>query len=167
MLSLAPYADFKTASSQVLEYLHTQLGFRLWMITRTEEDDWIVLNASDHGYNVQSGDVFRWTDSFCSRMVAGLGPRIAPRSNEIPAYAEAPIGRKVPIGAYVGVPLTRHDGGLFGTLCAIDPMPMPDDVGDQLPLVEIMARLLMTILETELKAQQEARRASCYMIDNS
>jgi diguanylate cyclase (GGDEF)-like protein len=159
MISLPAYTDFKAASTEVLDYLHSQLGFRLWMVTRTESNDWIVLNAKDHGYNVESGDVFRWTDSFCSRMVQGLGPQIAPRSDNVPAYAAAPIGQQVPIGAYVGVPLTRSGGELFGTLCAIDPEPMPDEIVTKLSLIELMSRLLTTILENELKAHQEHRRA--------
>jgi diguanylate cyclase len=156
---LSSYPDFHSASDRVLQFLHELMGFRLWMITRTEEDDWIVLNAEDHGYEVQTGDVFRWTDSFCSRMVAGMGPRIAPCSDEISAYAEAPIGRQVPIGAYVGVPLANQSGALFGTLCAIDPKPMPQEIEQHLPLVELLGQMLMTVLENELKAQQEFRRA--------
>ena len=159
MISLSPYADFETASNEVLAYLHQRLGFDLWMVTRTESDDWIVLTAQDHGYDVASGDVFRWTDSFCSRMVRGLGPRVAPVSSEVREYATAPIAKQVPIGAYVGVPLTRHGGKLFGTLCAIDPQPVADEIQNELPLVEMMARLLTTILENELKAEEEHRRA--------
>jgi diguanylate cyclase (GGDEF)-like protein len=159
MIPLSAYTNFHAASTEVLDYLHLRLGFRLWMVTRTESSDWIVLNANDHGYNVENGDVFRWTDSFCSRMVQGYGPRVAPRSDEVPAYAAAPIGQQVPIGAYVGVPLTRSNGDLFGTLCAIDPHPMPDEITKELPLIEMMARLLTTILENELKAQEEFRRA--------
>ena len=30
------------------------------MITRTEGDDWIVLQAEDHGYDIKPGQVFRW-----------------------------------------------------------------------------------------------------------
>jgi diguanylate cyclase (GGDEF)-like protein len=159
MLPLASFCDFSTASTEVMHYLHERLGFQLWMVTRTESDNWIVLNSLDHGYGVKNGDVFRWTDSFCSRMVDGLGPRIAPKCDRIPAYAEAPIGQVVPIGAYVGVPLMRNNGGLFGTLCAIDPQSMPDEIESELPLVELLARLLSTILESELKVQDEFRRA--------
>ena len=150
---------FQSASKEVLRYLHERLGFSLWMVTRTEGRDWIVLQAEDHGYSVNAGDVFQWADSFCSRMVQGKGPRIAPRSCEVPAYAEAEIGNQVPIGAYIGVPLNREDGELFGTLCAIDPHPQSEEIADELNQIEMMARLLETILESEFKANQEARRA--------
>ena len=140
---------FRSASTEVVQYLHDRLGFGLWMVTRTEGRDWIVLAADDHGYAVQEGDVFQWADSFCSRMVVDEGPRIAPRSADVPAYAAAPIGDQVPIGAYIGVPLRTSDGKLFGTLCAIDPQPQPDHIVGELPQIEMMARLL----ETEASAE--------------
>jgi diguanylate cyclase len=154
-----PFADFSSAAQGVLRLLHNRLGFDLWMVTRTEGDDWIVLHAEDHGYGVQDGTVFRWADSFCARMVEGQGPRIAPRSEAVPTYATAPIGQQVRIGAYVGVPLSRADGSLFGTLCAIHPAPQPAAIQAEQPLVELLSSLLSTILGAELRAAEEARKA--------
>lgn len=154
-----PLLDFVSASRAVLKHLHHHLGFDLWMVTRKEQEDWIVLQTEDHGYGVKEGTVFRWADSFCSQMVLGRGPRIAPRSEEIPAYATAPIGRQVTIGSYVGVPLMGPDGSLFGTLCAIHPAPQPPIVASELPLVELLARLLSSILSSDLKMAEQARQA--------
>jgi len=97
------------------------------MVTRTKGDDWIVLHAEDHGYGVENDAVFKRADSFCSQMVQGLGPSMASDSDLMPAYASAPIGKQVKIGAYVGVPLSDADGSLFGTLCAIDPDSLHSD----------------------------------------
>ncbi|MEB3310111.1 MAG: sensor domain-containing diguanylate cyclase [Snowella sp.] len=154
--------DFATAGKAVLEFLRQRFGFDLWMITRTEGNDWIVLMAKDHGYNVKEGSVFHWSDSFCSRMVEGLGPCIAPQANLITAYAEAPIGQQVPIGAYIGFPLTYSDGTLFGTLCAIDPVPHSQSLQSEQPLIELLAGLLSSLLNAELAtlaAKRQAERA--------
>lgn len=156
---LLAYGDFTTAGSAILGYLQKRLGFRLWMITRTEGKDWIVLDAVDEGYGVRPGDVYRWSDSLCSRMVTGQGPMIAPRTEEIPAFLEAEIGRRLEIGAYIGVPLLRSDGRLFGTLCALDPAPMPPTIQDEQPTLELLARLLGSLLERDLRAHVERRRA--------
>ncbi|MQC18724.1 MAG: diguanylate cyclase [Chloroflexi bacterium] len=151
-------SDFRTAANAVLSFLHARLGFGLWMVTRVDGNAWTVLEASDHGYDVSSGDLFAWSDSFCSRMIAGQGPRIACDSDLVPAYVEAPIGRQVPIRAYVGVPIQAGDE-LFGTLCAINPSPVPDAiVGDQ-PLVELLAGLLGNILLRERVADETRREA--------
>jgi GAF domain-containing protein len=129
------------------------------MVTRTSGDDWIVLSAIDHGYGVGAGDVFRWSDSFCSRMVAGHGPRLAPRSADVPAYVEAPIGQRVRIGAYVGVPLHTAGDELFGTLCAIDPEAQPDSIMQEQHLIELLAGLLSNILVREQREDEALRRA--------
>lgn len=159
------FPDFNAASQAVLSYLQQTLGFDLWMVTRTEGEDWIVLHSQDQGYGVKQGDVFRWTDSFCSRMVAGNGPRIAPNSVLVPSYAEAPIAAQVPIGAYVGVPLAAEDGRLFGTLCAIDPKPQPEAIAAQLPLIELLAKLLSSILHADMAAAEQARRADRLQVE--
>jgi len=150
--------DFEHAGRAVLRFLHGRFGFGLWMITRMEGDDWIVLQAEDHGYGVGPGRVFRWADSLCSRMVSGDGPRIAPDIDSVPAYVAAPVARQLPVRAYVGVPLTLSDGTLFGTLCAIDSARQPDRIVNDGNLIELLASLLSLILNTELRAAEEARR---------
>jgi len=150
--------DFDSAARAVIAFLHQRLGFGLWMVTRTEGDDWIVLQTEDHGYNVAPGTVFRWADSFCSRMVQGQGPRVAPDSTQVPVYAAAPIARQVAIGSYIGAPLYKEDGSLFGTLCAIDPERQPAAITQEQELVELLAALLSTILQAELKTVEAVRQ---------
>ena len=91
-------------------------------------------------------------------MVQGNGPCIAPVSDAIPAYAEAPIGKQVPIGAYCGIPLNDADGGLFGTLCGIDPQAQGERLVDQLPLIELLGKLPSSYLVAELKLTAVERR---------
>jgi len=155
--ALTPFQDLATAAQQTLALLHQRLGFQLWMVTRTEGNDWIVLVTEDHGYGVEPGQVFTWCDSFCSRMVRGQGPNIAPNSRTVATYLEAPIGQQVEIQAYIGIPLLRADGHLFGTLCAIDPSPQPESLSDELPFLQLQARFLSTLIERDLQAQTMAR----------
>lgn len=156
---VAPLPSFGAAATQVLQFLHDRVGMGLWMVTRTAGEDWVVLHAEDHGYGVEAGTVFRWSDSFCSRMVRGLGPRIAVDAQVVPVYREAPLGRQVPIGSYVGIPLADSEGQLFGTLCAIDPSPQPARLQREQGLIELQGRLLSSVLSTELRALDVARRA--------
>ena len=142
--------SFEAASAEVLRFLRERFGFALWMVTRTRGDDWIVLHADDDGYDVRPGRVYRWQDTVCYRMVEGAGPRFAPDARRVQAYAEAPIGRQMPISAYVGVPLTMPDGSLFGTLCAIDPTPQPAELEAEQELIELLAALLNGVLVMEL-----------------
>ena len=150
---IAPFKNFEDASQEVLQHLQKQFGFGLWMMTRTIGNDWIVLQAATKSYKVSKGDVFQWSDSFCSRMVTGDGPNIAPNSLEIPAYINAPINQQVEINAYIGLPIHLENGSLFGTLCAIDPQPQKEDIHAALPCLELMAKLLSSLISCELKNQ--------------
>ena len=151
--------DFAGASREVLSFLHQRIGMDLWMVSRADNEDWVVLAAEDHGYGVQQGDVFRWADTFCSLMVNGDGPRVAPSADQVPAFAAQPIARQLPIGAYMGVPLVDAEGKLFGTLCGLHPRPMPAAIVDEQPMVEVLADMLSGLLSAELNTTALARDA--------
>lgn len=153
-----PFRSFSEAATAILSQLQAELGMSLWMITRVEQDDWIVLNVEDQVYGLKPGTVVQYSRTFCSRMVSQQGPRIAPDIEGVPAYAEVGIREMLPIGAYLGVPLWRADGSLFGTLCAVDPTRQPDSLRDYRPTVEIYARFLATILQHETESEELARQ---------
>ncbi|WP_296576569.1 sensor domain-containing diguanylate cyclase [Phreatobacter sp.] len=150
--------NFASASRRALQFLQERFGLGLWMVTRVDGDNWVVLTAEDRAYGFSEGTVLKWSDSFCSRMVEGLGPNIAPESSAVDAYAGAPVGRQIPIGAYVGFPLVSSDGVLFGTLCAIDPQPQSPGLTDQVEFIRLVADLLSELLRAELKAVDVDRR---------
>lgn len=154
-----PVLDFKSAARATLKLLQDRCGMTLWMVTQTNGEDWIVLDAEDKGYGVKEGDRYAWSDSVCSRMVHGEGPRCAPDIDQVPAYAEAPINEKVEIGSYIGVPLCYGDGSLFGTLCAISPVPQSSQLMNDLPMIELMASMLSALLVAETRVSIETRSA--------
>ena len=39
------FQNFQSASRATLAFLHQRFGFSLWMVTRTEGNDWIVLQS--------------------------------------------------------------------------------------------------------------------------
>ncbi|MGB3615527.1 MAG: diguanylate cyclase [Elainellaceae cyanobacterium] len=157
MLNNRALLNFDDTAREMLALLRERLPFDLWMITRVEGDDWIVLYANDQSYGVSDGDVFRWTDSFCYRMVSDGTLRVVPDCKADLVYADAPIGQQIPIGAYIGIPLLHDDNRLFGTLCAIHPTPLPDSIVDELPLIEILAKMLSIILGVCLEMSSQAR----------
>lgn len=141
--------DFADCGRQVLAHLHQRLGFDLWLITRAQGEQLVVLQAAGQG--AQDGDSSPWTDSLCQRMVDGALPRIAP---DLQA-----LGVQTDFGAYVGFPLRQPCGALFGTLCgfAAQAQPRPSALDEQ--LLGLQADLLSALLQRELSLG-EARRAA-------
>ena len=91
-----PFADFREASAAGLHLLQDRIGMGLWLVTRTAGEDWIVLEAVDQGYGVKAGDVFVWSDSFCSRMVEGKG--LPPVGAELVSYDSTVVTLSLAVG---------------------------------------------------------------------
>lgn len=150
-IDFSAFKNFEQANQGVLEYLKNKLGFGVWMTARTNLPHWIILGATNNNsYDIEPGTVFKWNDSFCAKMVAGKGPHVALDVTDYPEYLSAEIGKTVPIGAYIGVPMRADDGSLYGTLCAIDPNPQQLDIEKELPQIRLFAQLLSSILTSEL-----------------
>lgn len=154
--------DFRACARDSLAYLRERLKFDLLMVTRVEGNDWIVLEAVDHGYDVEPGHVLKWDDSFCSRMVDGRGPRIAPNAREVAAYQDSGIAKRASIGAYLGIPIMLENGHLFGTLCGIHPEAAGPQLVAEAPMLELIGRLLSGVLQAELRAGRASRQAERY-----
>lgn len=157
-LALGARPELVRAAQPALRLLRAQLGHDLWMLTRIDGDDLVVLDCVDHHYGIRSGDVIPWSASLDWRMANGQGPHIAPRLSDVPAYATAPVLQGMTVGSYAGAPL-RHDGVLLGTLSGLHPVPLPDSVVGHLPTLETVATLLATVLALEVRHSDVARRA--------
>lgn len=152
-------ADFLAIAQTVIDHLADECGVSTWMVTRVVDDDWVILAVRDPNYGVQAGDVLRWDDSFCSRMVRGR-TRIVPDTAVDTTYADAPIGHRLDIGCYVGYPLLADGADLFGTLCGIQPPSHADSdalVADS-ALFASFAKILGSALSLDLQRSRMQRR---------
>jgi GAF domain-containing protein len=148
---VAPWSDFAGAASGALGFLHEQLSWDVWMITRVAGDRQIVLCACPDT-PVRPGAQLPWEESFCRAMVEGRAPRVATVTAAVPEYAPLSKGLGRHVAAYVGVPLVTPDGRLFGTLCGVAFRAKPLSAARDLPLVELTARMLSTLLAAGLPA---------------
>jgi GAF domain-containing protein len=142
---VAPWQDWTAAADGALAFLHEQLGWDLWAVTRLENDAQVVLRTVPAGA-VPPGASLPWEETFCRHMVDGTGPRVATVTAAVPAYARRPAGRAAGVAAYLGVPLVTREGELFGTLCAVSYRAQPRSAARGLATVEFVARMLSTLL---------------------
>jgi GAF domain-containing protein len=138
-----------SAAEGVLRFLHGYLGWDVWLVTRVEGERQILLRAFPEGA-VRPGTELPWAESFCRQMIHGNAPRVATVTAAVPEYASRASGSIRDIAAYVGVPLITADLELFGTLCGISFRAKPRSAARDLPVVETTARLLSTLLASDL-----------------
>jgi GAF domain-containing protein len=144
---VAPFEDWAAAARGALAFLYKNVGLDVWMLTKLEADDQIVLYAHPREV-VPSGAAVPWDRSFCRKMVAGAGPRVSTVTAATPAYANMLTGHAERVAAYIGVPLVTREGAVFGTLCGVSSRAQPRSLARSLPLVEMTARMLSTLLAT-------------------
>jgi diguanylate cyclase (GGDEF)-like protein len=156
-------SGFRAASQLVLNFLNATMPMAFWSITRVENDrqTYLYLNHNEYGRTV--GGSHPWSDSYCVRMVAGTGPRIATDVSRVPVYAAAAINDAVPIGAYAGASITEPDGSLFGAICGLDRNPRAD-LTQFGPTLDLLSGLLTVALASD-RALEDARRASLVTYD--
>jgi len=147
---VAPFPDWPAAAHGALEFLHRTVGLDVWLVTHLEGDQQTVLDAHPRD-KVLVGAVVPWDQSYCRKMVAGLGPRVATVTAAIPAYQGllTPHTFSDRIAAYVGVPLVTRDRQVFGSLCGVSARAQPRSLARHLPTVEMTARLLSTLLPAD------------------
>jgi hypothetical protein len=145
---VAPFQDWSTAGRASLAFLHQTIGLDLWMLTQVTGDQQVVLQAHP-GDLAPAGTAVPWDRSFCKRMVAGTGPRVATVTAATPAYASLLTGHAKGVAAYIGVPLVTRSGAVFGTLCGVSARAQPRSIVRYLPVVEWTARMLSTLLPLE------------------
>lgn len=154
---ITPGSSFDEASALVVDHLKHAVPLGYWAVTRFDGARQLYLEVRDDAYGLVAGDSHRWEDSFCVRMLAGEGPSVAPDAMAVPAYSAAGVAGEVPIGAYVGIPLVRGDGTLFGTICGLDPQRQAQELADHEPLIQLLSRLLGMILDADLERTEAAR----------
>jgi diguanylate cyclase len=153
----AAFADVTAAATAVLGQLRRQVGYRFWAFTRVTGDTYLVHTTGDAGFPAGPGEHLPWVDTICHQVIDGGAPRIAADINTVPALRGHPLVRRWRVAAYLSAPLTLDGAALFGTLCALDRAPQPSRIIDQLPLVELQARLLSTVLAGDLRVDAARR----------
>ncbi|MBS1708321.1 MAG: hypothetical protein JSS65_06310 [Armatimonadetes bacterium] len=148
---------FAEESRHVLAELQKEVGFKFWMVTCLEQDDYVIVSSVGEDFPINDGDVYFWPDSFCYRMIKGEAPQVAPDSDSIQEYREAPLRQVLPIRAFLGVPLKWSNGKAMGSLCAIDPAPVSEEVCTSLAVVQDYADKLSKLFEVEVSTVTDQR----------
>jgi diguanylate cyclase len=151
------FSDFNEAADHVMASLRIALGLEYWLVTRLAGDDWVVLRTSGTGPFV-AGESLKLSSTICSHMIAGRGPNIAHDVTKVTSYAAAAIREAHTIESYAGAPIVIG-GNVYGVLCALDSQKRSEDLLAHAHLLATSARMLSTLLATQIEAESLVRRA--------
>ncbi|PPK92672.1 diguanylate cyclase (GGDEF)-like protein [Kineococcus xinjiangensis] len=166
-LAEVPWSGFTEAADAVLAHLQERFGMDLWVVTRVREGSQEVHVARSGAFRIPQGTPLPWLDSLSRQIHAGSAPRVATDARIEMAFGAPGVDRRFRVGAYLGVPLLTEEGHLRGTLCAFSGNRQPDELALELPVVELFARLLSTLLAKEEFAHERSEvAAAAYAMAN-
>ncbi|MDP3712866.1 MAG: EAL domain-containing protein [Mycobacteriales bacterium] len=122
--------------------------------------------SSEHPLPIGPGAVEDLDVTLCQRILDGRLPPVIPDTAAEPEAMALAITRALPIGSYVGVPVVLPGGRLYGTLCALSPMPDASlsqrDADALTAIAQSMARVL-----THEETSRLARRSVLRRLDTA
>ncbi len=153
-----PFTDFSSASKAAVRYLRELTRYELCAVTRIDGSEILFLNVNESNYKIKPGDRLSLENTMCSKVLVEQLPKyIANTSGSLSAEKMSAIGLTLKVGAHIGVPLVMADRSLFGTICALNPRPMPELSPLQIGAIELIAMMLSTILSLELQSLDQRR----------
>jgi len=101
----------------------------------------------------------------CQLLVDGKIPEVLPDTCVSAAFQSVPASQALRMRSYLGVPLHRADGTLFGTLCAFAQRTEPALQAREAGVLRVLALLVMSLIEEEDRKQGH-RRATLSELDS-
>ncbi len=149
------FVDLHDAAQAIFGLIHEVVGMRICVLTRIDLDanELTVLEAFDRlGLGVSAGMKMPADQMPCACVLRSGGALREYDLEAHPAFRALPITTKMGLRSYVGVPLRRSDGTLWGTLAATD-TEMHHATDTHIEMLTVLARL--AAFEFEREEQQK------------
>ncbi len=157
------FENVHEAAQAIFSLIHEVVGMRICVLTRIDLDNNMltVLEAFDRiGLGVAAGMSLP-ADQMPCECVMRTGAALREYDLDAhPAFRVLPARTKMGLRSYVGVPLRRSDGSLWGTLAATD-IELRHATEADIEMLTVLARL--AVFEFEREEQQQALAATVRM----
>lgn len=143
--------------------IHDLFGFRACVLSRLDldEDTLTVVEFLDRaGLGIVKGAVVPAHEGPCDFVVRSARALRHPNLDEHPVFSRLPMYSRAGVRSYVGVPLRRSDGTVWGTLATVD-TERRETTDAQLEVLAVLARLIA--FEVDRDEQREAVAAHARM----
>ena len=137
--------------ARLLALAREQLGLALVAVGQFQggKEVWRHLDGDGAAFGVRPGGEIPLEETYCQRVVEGRLPNLVRDARRDERVRDLPVTAAAGIGAYVGVPITLPDGGLYGMLCCLSPRAEPALGERDVRLLRILAGMLSEELERE------------------
>ncbi len=155
-IATGSYRSAREAARDILDLIHDIVGLRVCVLTQIDlaANTLTVLEASDRaGLGVESGQTLPADAMPCACVVRTEAALREYDLDAVEPFRRLPACTKLGLRSYIGVPLRRSNGSIWGTLAATDTQCAEVTDADVQTLVSL-ARLI--VLEFEREEQRDA-----------
>lgn len=143
-----------SAVPAILQVISDTTGLRFAAVARVTGQSWTACAVLDRiGFGLQVGGELDVTTTLCHEIHTSHETIIIGNVSEDQRYCNHHTPKLYGFQSYISAPVFRTDGSLFGTVCALDPLPANLSKGPILAMMESFAKLLAIQLEAEERFQ--------------
>lgn len=165
-VAMLAFRDAHEAAQAIFGLIHELFGLRICVISRVDlaNNTLTVLDAFDRvGLGIAEGMVVPANEMPCDFVVRSAFALRHTDLSDHPVFRRLPICATLGVHSYIGVPLRRSDGTVWGTLAASDTR-VHETTDAQLETLVVLARLVA--FEYERQEQRDALAAQARELED-
>ncbi|SMX44446.1 sensor domain-containing phosphodiesterase [Octadecabacter ascidiaceicola] len=149
--SLVPGVDDIIMHS--LSFMRSHLEMDVAYVSEFVGDDVIFRDVCAPGYenSIKVGGRQPLAETYCNYVVSGQLPELIPDTKLHPFTAGLEVTHTFPVGSYVGVPILRDDGSVYGMFCSFGKVARPTLNNRDLEVARAFASLAGDQVNARLK----------------
>lgn len=149
------FRSFEDAAEHILQLLSKQMNINTLFIARNDgQTNKIVKAINTEKELVTEGSTAPLQQTFCSLSINyGANPLVIDDISSDSLASQLEIASDFNNGSFIGIPVYRDNGEVYGTICAMDDQPFEFTEEHQRSL-ELMSSLLTYVLELETANEQ-------------
>ncbi|GGY98968.1 ATP-binding protein [Pseudoduganella plicata] len=144
----------------ILSVMAEMTGLRFVCVAHVTERSWTTCAVLDQlGFGLQPGDELDVGTTLCRSVRAADATIVIDHVAEDDLFRDHPTPRLHGFESYVSIPVYSH-GKFFGTLCGLDPRPLPLSESKTLKSLQLFAQLISKQLEAERRYEDRGSELS-------
>jgi len=148
--------DDRDIVTQCLRAIREHLNMDIGVLSEFVDDTYVLraLDAPGLEDQLKVGDTFPLEIMYCPQVDAGNLPAVITDSRDHALAMSLPITDMVGIRSYVGLPVRRADGTVYGMFCCVSAKPNPSLNERDLEMMRIFADLASHDVNRQLRDKQ-------------
>jgi signal transduction histidine kinase len=140
---------------KILDVVGRMTGMGFVAIARVTSEQWVCCAVRDNiNFGVREGGELRLETTICNEIRLHGGTVVINDVKTDGAFCNHPTPAMYGFRSYISAPITLSDGTIWGTLCAIDPLPRDLSKPEILGSFQLLSELIATQLELNQRLEQ-------------